>query len=326
MITVHNLTHDYEGKGNASVKDVSFQIPEGTIFGFLGPSGAGKSTTQALMTGLLRIQQGQVLYDGTPIQKQHQDFYNQIGMSFEHPNLYGKLTGLENLTYFAGLFSGGTADPRALLDAVGLTDAAHKRTSAYSKGMKQRLVFARALVNNPRILFLDEPTSGLDPATAERIKQIIRDKRDEGCTVFLTTHNMQIADDLCDTVAFLYDGAIVAMDAPRNLKLQYGEKSLVVEYRQDPTRAAKSSGDQASGDQASGDQASGDQAEGSGREPSTDPSSHTPAVQREVLFPQNPADTRRVAELLGSGLIETMHSQEASLEQIFIKLTGRGLS
>ncbi|MFW6363444.1 MAG: ATP-binding cassette domain-containing protein [Spirochaeta sp.] len=293
MIEVRNLTHDYEGKGNPSVRDMSFTIQEGTIFGFLGPSGAGKSTTQALMTGLLRIQQGEVLYGGKAIQKQSQDFYNQIGMSFEHPNVYGKLTGLENLKYYAGLFSVPTEQPQRLLDLVGLTDAATRRTSAYSKGMKQRLVFARALVNKPRILFLDEPTSGLDPATAEKVKQIIREKRDEGCTIFLTTHNMQIADDLCDTVAFIHDGRIVAMDAPRTLKLQYGQRSVAVEFADSPEPKHGSSKSR---------------------------------VTREILFPERPDDARRLTELITTRQVETMHSQEASLEQIFIKLTGRGLA
>ncbi len=284
MIEVNGLTHDYEGKNNPSVRDASFAVEPGTIFGFLGPSGAGKSTTQALMTGLLRIQEGSVSYDGVPIQKQDQSFYNRIGMSFEHPNVFGKLTGLENLTYHAGLYSVPCENPRRLLESVGLTDAAHRRASAYSKGMKQRLVFARSLINRPSILFLDEPTSGLDPATAERIKELIRQKRAEGCTVFLTTHNMQTADELSDVVAFINDGEIVAMDAPRELKLEYGERSVAVEHRTNGS------------------------------------------VNREVLFTDQENDARRLKDLIDGGTVETIHSQEATLEQIFIKLTGRGLT
>ena len=285
MIAVENLTHDYEGKGTLSVNDVSFTIERGTIFGFLGPSGAGKSTTQQLMTGLLALQQGRIEYDGASLAELGNEFYNRIGVSFEHPNVFGKLTGLENLRYHAGLYSVPTEDPSRLLEMVGLADAAHRRASAYSKGMKQRLVFARSLLNNPDILFLDEPTSGLDPATAERVKEIIREKRTAGCTIFLTTHNMHTADELCDTVAFLNEGRIVAMDAPRELKLHYGERSIAVEHR--------NNGD---------------------------------AVTREVLFPDQPADAHRLKELLDAGTVETMHTQEASLEQIFIRLTGRGLS
>jgi len=284
MIEVRNLTHDYEGKGNPSVRDVSFAIQDGTIFGFLGPSGAGKSTTQLLMTGLLALQSGTIEYDGRSLSEQGNAFYNRIGVSFEHPNVFGKLTGLENLTYHAGLFSVPTEDPARLLDLVGLADAANRRASAYSKGMKQRLVFARSLVNRPSILFLDEPTSGLDPATAERVKEIIVEKRRSGCTIFLTTHNMQTADELCDVVAFLNEGQIVAMDVPRELKLAYGERSVVVEHRDDG------------------------------------------AVSREVLFPEKTDDASRLKTLIDSGRVETIHSQEATLEQIFIRLTGRGLS
>jgi fluoroquinolone transport system ATP-binding protein len=285
MIEVKNLTFQYKDAGEPSVRDISFSIPNGTIFGFLGPSGAGKSTTQNLMTGLLKIQQGSVTYNEVPIQRQKQGFYNSIGVSFEHPNVYGKLTGLENLKFFAGLFSVPTEDPLKVLDWVGLKDSAGKRASAYSKGMKQRLVFARALINRPSILFLDEPTGGLDPATAEVVKNIILRKREEGCTIFLTTHNMYSADELCDTVAFLNDGRLVAMDTPRSLKLSYGEASVAVEHRQDNGN-----------------------------------------VKKEILFPAKEDHARRLKELIDSGRIETLHSREATLEQIFIRLTGRSLA
>lgn len=283
MIEVKDLYHDYEGKGTKAVDGISFAIPDGAIFGFLGPSGAGKSTVQGIMTGLLKLQEGSVRYDGRDIGAMGREFFERIGVSFEHPNLYGKLTGYENLKYFAGLFKGPTEDPMELLKLVGLADAAGRRAAAYSKGMKQRLVFARALINRPSILFLDEPTSGLDPSTSERIKSLILKKRDEGCTVFLTTHNMRDADRLCDTVAFLNAGKIVAMDAPRELKLKYGAQSIKVERRAD------------------------------GR------------VEAETLFPAREADRARLSELVASGQAETIHSQEASLEEIFIRLTGRGL-
>lgn len=284
MIEVRNLTHDYENKGKPSVKDVSFTIEDGRIFGFLGPSGAGKSTTQALMTGLLALQRGSITYDGEPLDRQGNAFYNRIGVSFEHPNVFGKLTGLENLRYHAGLYSVPTEDPLRLLEMVGLADAANRRASAYSKGMKQRLIFARSLINRPSILFLDEPTSGLDPATAERVKEIIRVKRSEGATIFLTTHNMLTADQLCDVVAFINDGEIVALDAPRELKLAYGERSIAVEHRDNGS------------------------------------------VKRDVLFPEKPDDATRLKALIDTGRVETIHSQEATLEQIFIRLTGRGLA
>jgi len=284
MIEVKNLFHDYQGNKKPSVKNVSFTIEKGTIFGFLGPSGAGKSTTQNLMTGLLKIQRGTIKYEGIPIQEQGQEFYNRIGVSFEHPNLFGKLTGLENLHYHAGLYSTETENPAQVLDWVGLSDAANRRAAAYSKGMKQRLVFARSLINKPSILFLDEPTSGLDPGTAERIKNLIREKRAEGCTIFLTTYNMHTAEELSDLVAFINDGEIVALDTPRSLKLKYGEKSFAIEYR------------------------------------------NNGSLSKEILFPEKEQDRGRIKSLLDSGAVETLHSQEATLEHIFIQLTGRGLA
>ncbi len=284
MIRVENLYHDYTGKGNYAVKDISFEINKGEIFGFLGPSGAGKSTVQNIMTGLLKLQRGKVLYGGKSIQGLRREFYNQIGVSFEHPNLYGKLTGYENLKYYGGLFQTDTLDPMLLLKQVGLKEAANKKAEAYSKGMKQRLVFARALINNPSILFLDEPTSGLDPTTADRIKDIILEKQQQGCTIFLTTHNMLVAETLCNQVAFLNEGRIAALDSPKSLKLQYGEKAVRVEY--------VSQG----------------------------------ALKEGMFFLENKADRQALNHVINTEKIQTIHSLEASLEQIFIKLTGRKLT
>jgi fluoroquinolone transport system ATP-binding protein len=284
MLVVNSLYHDYEGKGRYAVQNVTFQIAQGEIFGFLGPSGAGKSTVQNILTGLLPLQRGEVAYENVDIRKVGVRFFNSLGVSFEHPNLYGRLTGYENLKYFAGLFDVPTLQPMALLESVGLTEAAHRKVSAYSKGMRQRLVFARALINQPKMLFLDEPTSGLDPNTASIIKGLIRQKQEQGSTIFLTTHNMLVADELCNRVAFINDGCIVAMNTPRNLKLQHGERSVRVEY---------------------------------GLNGSTDSS---------IFFLDNLADQGKLDSLIKAGQVQTIHSQEATLEQIFIKMTGRGLS
>lgn len=283
MVDVEHLHHDYEGKGKLAVQDVTFRIARGRIFGFLGPSGAGKSTVQNIMTGLLPLQRGEVRYDGVGVQELKAAFFNRVGYCFEHPNLYSKLTGYENLKYFAGLFSVPTEDPAVLLERVGLKSAAHRRAGRYSKGMKQRLVFCRAIVNRPELLFLDEPTGGLDPANAAVIKEIIREKRQGGATILLTTHDMYLAEELCDEVAFLNEGRIVAMDTPRALKLAHGERSVRIEVREDGE------------------------------------------IRRRVLFPDNEQDRKELHRLIDSGRVETLHTQEATLEQIFIKLTGRGL-
>jgi len=283
MIEVKNLYHRYEKKGKDAISDVSFSIEKGEIFGFLGPSGAGKTTVQNIMIGLLGLQKGEVLYDGKSIKKMKSDFYNSIGVCFEQSNLYTKLTGFENLRYYAGLFNVPTLDPMLLLESVGLKDAAHKRCGTYSKGMKQRLTFIRSLINNPSILFLDEPTGSLDPGLAKKIKEMVVGLKKEGKTIFLTTHNMYIADELCDRVSFINEGVIIASDSPRNLKLKYGDKSVKVEYKTDGKLAS------------------------------------------EIFFLEKENDLDAFNKIISGKTVQTIHSQEATLEQIFIKLTGREL-
>jgi fluoroquinolone transport system ATP-binding protein len=283
MIKVENLYHDYGGKGNYSVSGISFTIEEGKIFGFLGPSGAGKSTVQNIMTGLLKLQKGSIMYDKLSVTHMTPEFFNKVGVSFEQPNVYLNLTGYENLKYFAGLFSAPTIDPMKVLDRVGLRDSANKRAGEYSKGMKQRLNVARALINNPKILFLDEPTGGLDPSTAARIKDLILEQKQRGVTIFLTTHNMYLADALCDEVAFLEGGRIAAMDSPANLKLKYGEQAVVVEYLEGNATTKK-------------------------------------------LFQLDEAGKKSFANFVINQKPITIHSQEATLEDIFIRITGRGLT
>ena len=155
MIHVENLCHSYNKDDKYAVRDVSFAIAKGEVFGFLGPSGAGKSTTQNIITGLLPLQKGRVEVAGYDIAKPHLPMYNRIGVSFETANLYGKLTALENLRFYAGLFDVPTRDSMELLSIVGLEGAANKKARAFSKGMKQRLNFARSMLNNPELWFLD---------------------------------------------------------------------------------------------------------------------------------------------------------------------------
>ncbi len=283
MIKVKNLYHSYTNDNAYAVQDVSFEIGKGEIFGFLGPSGAGKSTTQKILIGLLPLQKGEVSIANMDIRKPKEEMFNLIGVSFEQPNIYKKLTGLENLEFYRKMFSVPTEDPMKLLKMVGLEHAAKKRAGGYSKGMMQRLVFARSMLNTPKMWFLDEPTSGLDPTTANQIKEIIWQKRSEGATIFLTTHNMHIADELCDRVAFIHDGKLELIDSPRNLKLIYGEKMVQVEHRIGET------------------------------------------LKKEYFSMVEENDKQRLNQLISQGTIETMHSQEATLEEIFIKVTGRGL-
>ncbi|MFZ6029238.1 MAG: ATP-binding cassette domain-containing protein [Chloroflexota bacterium] len=283
MITVQNLHFTYAGAASPAVRDLSFAVQPGEIFGFLGPSGAGKSTTQKILIRLLRDFAGNIEILGRNLRAWSDDFYEQVGVSFELPNHYGKLTALENLRYFGRLYAGETLAPEVLLEMVGLQEDGNLLASQYSKGMKVRLNLARALIHSPQLLFLDEPTAGLDPVNARRIKGLIKVQKDAGRTVFLTTHDMTIADELCDRVAFIVDGQIELVDSPRALKLRHGKKLVRVEYLD----------------------------------------SGQPAVGEFALdgLAQNP---RFLASLQQP--VQTIHTQEASLEQIFIEVTGRSLA
>ena len=283
MINVEGLYHSYSHDKQYAVKDVHFTIPKGEVFGFLGPSGAGKSTTQGVLTGLLRLQQGNVSVAGYDVKDIKRSMFNKIGMSFEQSNVYSKLTARENLRFYARLFDVETQKPDDLLKLVGLSGVADKKAGEFSKGMKHRLTFARSMINSPDLWFLDEPTTGLDPAIAAAIKDIVRKKNQEGVTIFLTTHNMYIADELCDRVAFIVDGEIKLIDSPKNLKLTYGESLVDVEYGDDGK------------------------------------------LQKESFSIVKEQDLKKLQDLIGEKHIRTMHTKEATLEEIFIKVTGREL-
>ncbi len=284
MISVKGLYHSYSKDDKYAVKDVSFDVPKGEVFGFLGPSGAGKSTTQGVLTGLLQLQRGEATVAGYDLKHIKQEMFNKIGMSFEQSNVYSKLTAKENLKFYAQLFDVKTRDPQELINLVGLSGKEDIKAGEFSKGMKHRLTFARSMINNPEIWFLDEPTTGLDPAIAANIKDIIREQNNKGVTVFLTTHNMYIADELCDRVAFIIDGEIKLIDSPKNLKLAYGEKVVDVEYVDNGER------------------------------------------KKETFSTVVKSDKNTLAGILDAKEIVTMHTKEATLEEIFIKVTGRGLA
>lgn len=283
MIKVENLYHSYTNDDKYAVKNVSFQVEKGEIFGFLGPSGAGKSTTQGILTGLLPLQKGKAIVVDYDMKHPKRKMFNRIGVSFEQSNVYGKLTAKENLEFYKKLFDVPTEDSAKLLQLVGLDHVADKQASTFSKGMKHRLTFVRSTINNPELWFLDEPTTGLDPAIASQIKNIIKEKNQQGTTVFLTTHNMFIADELCDRVGFIVDGELKLIDSPRNLKLQYGEKFVEVEYREGEK------------------------------------------LKKETLSLIKEQDRLRLNDIINRGNIELMHTKEATLEEIFIQVTGRGL-
>ena len=284
MIEVHDVSYRYSAADRPAVRNLDFHIASGEIFGLLGPNGAGKSTTQKILIRLLRDYTGSISALGRDLGRWNADYFERVGVSFEVPNHYLKLSGLENLNSFRALYRDRTESPQALLDLVDLGDDGGMLVSQYSKGMKNRLSVARALLNNPELIFMDEPTAGLDPVSARRIKQLIRSQKDKGRTVFLTTHDMTVADELCDRVAFLVDGEIKLIEAPRELKLRHGKHRLRVEYR-----------------------------------------ANGHLEQKEFAL-EGLADNMEFLALLRNQEVETLHTLEASLEQVFIEVTGRGLA
>ena len=284
MIEVKGLGFTYPGADKPAVSDLDFSVEDGEIFGFLGPNGAGKSTTQKVLIGLLRDYGGKVGVLGREARSWSSDLYEQVGVGFELPVHFGRLTARENLSYFASLYQGETEDLDHLLGQVDLLEQADTRVERFSKGMRVRLSFARAILGRPRLLFLDEPTTGLDPLSARRVKDLILLHRDRGATVFLTTHDMATADEICDRVAFLVDGSLALIDAPRDLKVRYGERRVRVEYRVDGKVEVRD-------------------------------------------FPlEGLAENAAFLSALGEPSLETVHTQETSLENIFIRVTGRELT
>jgi fluoroquinolone transport system ATP-binding protein len=283
MLKVQNLEFTYPKSNKKAVNGVSFEIKKGEIFGFLGPNGAGKTTTQKVIIGLLKDYHGVVEILGKNLISWKTDLYNRIGVGFELPNHYQKLTALENLELFASFYRRRTIPPMKLLQMVDLEEDANQRVGTFSKGMKSKLNFARSLLNDPEVLFLDEPTTGLDPVGRRLIKNLIIQKRNEGKAIFLTTHNMQDADELCDRVGFIVEGRLVLIESPKELKIKHGKKIVKLEYIKD-----------------------GD-------------------LESQEFDLKNLADNKSFLYLLKTGSVQTIHTEEATLEDIFIKATGRHL-
>ncbi|MDD6037428.1 MAG: ABC transporter ATP-binding protein [bacterium] len=214
------------------LKDITFQVRQGEIFGFLGPSGAGKSTLQKVLTGICTNYEGSARILGVESKNHKKDFYEKIGVDFEFPSLFEKLTARENLEYFASLYSGNKREIEELLAEVDLYNHADKKVSAFSKGMKSRLNFIKALLHDPEVLFLDEPTSGLDPTNAKTMKDLIRKEREKGKTIIITTHNMLDATELCDRVVFIADGQMKALDTPHNFIMSRGAAKVTYTYQE----------------------------------------------------------------------------------------------
>jgi fluoroquinolone transport system ATP-binding protein len=281
-IRVRDLRVRYRGAPGNAVDGVSFDVAAGEILGLLGPNGAGKSTIQHVLTGQLTGYQGRAELLGREVAAWGAELYARIGVGFELPAHFPKLTVRENLATFAGLHGGGAMTPVQALELVGLADAADQRAATLSKGMAMRLNLARALLHRPALLFLDEPTSGLDPAHAAQVHEVIRAQAAAGVTILLSSHDMICVDELCDRVAFLIDGRVPVIDTPRALKLAHGQPQVRVEYRDG-------------------------------------------GQLRRAEFPlTDPTDPDLVA-LLQAAPVETIHTREATLRDVFIAVTGSRL-
>ena len=281
MIKVKNLSYTYPKTNVVVLKNLSFEINEGEIFGFLGPSGAGKSTTQKILYKILGNYSGEISIQNKPLKDWGNEYFERIGVGFELPNHYLKLTARENLELFGSFYpTENLQNIDELAEIFGLADSLTKRVEAFSKGMKMRLNFIRAILHNPDILFFDEPTSGLDPINAQNIKRHIQKLKNQGKTIFVTTHDMTTADELCDRVSFIAEGEIRVTEKPSVLKNLHGKHAVKVELQ------------------------NGSSAE----------------FPVEALG-NNP----NFIEFIAKGEILRINTQEATLEEVFIKLTGTKL-
>jgi ABC-type multidrug transport system ATPase subunit len=280
-IEVRDVRYSY-GKHEA-VKGISFDVMPGEVLGFLGPNGAGKSTTIKMLTGQLTPASGSVRMLGKDLTAEREAVQARLGVCFEEKNVYLAMSGVENLRFFASLYGIRDLDVDGLLERVGLRTRGRDRVASYSKGMRQRLMMARALVNDPAVLVLDEPTDGLDPVSAQTIRDLVREQAARGTAVLLTTHDMWEADELAHRVAFINEGRIYAEGPPEELKMAHGRRSVRVRVREDG------------------------------------------GVREHVIPLDAPDHAARLAAAVEGRDLLTIHTEEATLEAVFIQMTGRGL-
>ncbi len=285
MIEARELRRSFKAK--EAVAGVSFAVPRGEIFGLLGPNGAGKTTTIRMLTGQIDPSSGSASVAGCDVVKEHARLKERIGVVFEDQNLYERLSARLNLEFSCWLYGLPKSRVDEVLELVRLRDRAKDPIRTFSNGMRQRIMIARALLHKPPVLFLDEPSRGLDPISARDVRQTIEQLSAEGTTILLTTHIMEEADQLCQRVAFIVNGRIVANDTPRNLKLAHGQRTMLVTL-------------------------------------STDPQAHngsSPLADRTLAM-DNPNDQAQLTQWMNQGLVRAVHSNEATLEEVFVEVAG----
>jgi len=285
MIEAHDLSRNFGSK--EAVASISFTTRRGEIFGLLGPNGAGKTTTIRLLTGQIDPSGGSAVVAGCDVVKERTQLKERIGVVFEEQNLYERLSARLNLEFSCWLYGLPESQVDEVLDLVRLSDRAKDKVRTFSNGMRQRLMIARALLHRPPLLFLDEPSRGLDPISAREVRQTIKQLSDAGTTILLTTHLMDEADQLCQRVAFIVNGRLVANDTPRNLKLVHGQRALLVTLAGDPGSQNGNS-----------------------------------ALCEMTLSLDDPADQQRLATWMAQDKVRAIHSREATLEEVFIEVAG----
>lgn len=278
-IEVDKLSRTFDGL--MAVNNISFSVEAGEIFGFLGHNGAGKTTTIRMLSGQLSPTSGSGRVAGCDVITQQRRLKPLIGVVSEHQNLYERMSARENLEFAARLYGQDNRRIDEVLEQVSLSERAGDNVRTFSNGMKQRLVIARALLHRPQIVFLDEPTRGLDPIVGREIRSLIAEMARQGVTIFLTTHYMEEADQLCSRLAFMSEGRLLALDTPNNLKAAWGKNCVNVTL--------------------------------------DDGQTHSIALDDEDAG-------SKLQQLLRDGHVRSMHSAEATLEDVFIHLAGRELT
>lgn len=232
MIRTENLSKIFnKAKQQApviAVENLTLEIDEGEVFGFLGPNGAGKTTTVRMLTSLIGPSSGKAMIGSYQVGKNDQEIRQMVGILTETPGMYERLSAEKNLTIFAKLYGvkNTVGQVEKYLRMLGLWDRRYDPVGSFSKGMRQKLAIARALLHEPRVLFLDEPTSGLDPEASRMVREFIEDLKKSGVTIFLCTHNLDEADRLCQRIG-IFNTRLVAVDSPQNLRSSlFGRKSV----------------------------------------------------------------------------------------------------
>ena len=227
IIETHNLSKKFGQR--LAVDDLSLQVDEGEVLGFLGPNGAGKTTTIRMLSGIIAPTSGSAMVAGLRPDREPEKLHEVLGLLTESAGFYDRLTARRNLEYFAGFYAGIDAGVQVekYLRLTGLWERQRDKVGAFSKGMKQRLALARALLHEPKVLFLDEPTAGLDPEAAQEVRQMIKKLSSEGRTIFLSTHNLAEAEFLCHRIAIIRT-RLLALDTPNDLRQRLFRRRVVV--------------------------------------------------------------------------------------------------